>query len=543
MNKRWKRSVVLALASLGVLSTGELFNATFVNTATHSPHITTNQPLSTDPAKRNVTFTGTEALYSKPKIRSGAKVVVTRLALKELAKSDSSADNFVATREAIASNGQIYYKLNSFNGQYHGWIYGGKKAGHFGGGITPFTTFTKMALPGALSKYTFNIAAPGLNNDGKSVTYQAPMNTVYGSGRTMGDAIDYKDTAFRIDQMGTRTREGDTWVHVTSTDPAQSKADGWIMYKGLSQAESKVPANALRIDLVNSSGQLIANLDYTKDGGQTGQTIGSDYNLNGTEYWLLGANDQQKIQDAVRNALIGTGYQLDALTANQTGYLAEATIGKKTSLTVTKQDPIATNAVRINIENENNAVIASFDYPKDGGQPGQMLGTTDNGTASIADGDKAAIQSGITTALKSSGYKFTDLTADQLTQLADAKLGGSVYLKTTARTDTIANNAVRINFVDPSTKKTVATIDYTNTDTDDPAPKGSNLGVQSGDSWSLKADDKTAITGQANAALAGSGYALTNNQLTDANQATLGAAKFGSSVSVDVTANQNQPSK
>ncbi len=538
MNKfKWKYPFMLSLASLSLFSAGYLLTPSQVAVAHASQQIKNDQKLTTDPQKRNVTFSGTTALYTKPAFKKGAQEVISKVALKSLAKSDSSADNFVAYRQAVTTTGQTYYKIVSFDGQYRGWIYGGKHAGKFAGGLKPFTTFKEIPLSSNLSKYTFNIAAPGLNNDGKSVTYTEPLNTVYGAGRTVGDAVAYKDAAFKVDKMGTRTREGDTWVHITSTDPSAAKANGWILYKGLSQAEDPRSQDAIRIDLVNSKGQLIKYIDYKKSGAQSGQTLGSSYSNDGTMVWLLGASDQRKIQDAVRDALNGTGYALDALSINQTGYLSEATFGGKTSLTALPADPIPDNAVRVNIEDQNDAVIGSFDYTRDGATAGQTLGTS----SQLSSDDQNAIQSDIKKTLKSTGYALTSLSPDQVSQLANAGFGSSVYLKTTTRTNEIADNAVRINLVDSQTKKTITSFDYTNTDADDPAPKGSNLGVASGDNWSLKPEDQTAITSQANAALDGTGYSLTDNKLADADLAALSAAKFGNAVNVSVSANKQAP--
>ncbi|MFD1124433.1 hypothetical protein ACFQ22_03550 [Lentilactobacillus raoultii] len=529
---KWHSPLILSLITVGLFSGSYLLTTSQATSAHADQQIKSDQKLTSQPQKRNVTFTGTVPLYTKPAFKKGAQEVVSKVALKALAKSDSSADNFVAYRQVTTNHNQVYYKIASFSGQYRGWIYGGHHAGKFAGGLEPFKTFKTIPLPSNLTKYTFNIAAPGLSNDGKSVTYTAPMNTVDGAEQTVGDAVAYRQTPLKVDQMGTRTREGDTWVHVTSTDPSASKINGWILYKGLSQAESPISSTAVRIDLVNSSGQLVKTIDYQKDGVKAGQTLGSSYSNDGTLVWLLGASDQQKIQDAVRDALKDTNYSLEALSTSQTGYLAEATFGGKTSLTVQPADPVPNNAIQINIVNPADAVIGSFNYTKAGAATGQALGSD----SQLSADDQSAILDNAKTALKSSGYSLKSLSPSQINQLAATTFGSRVYLKTTTKTDTIANNAVRINFVDPATKKTVTSIDYTNTDSDDPAPKGSDLGIQSGDQWSLKAEDKTAITGQANAALDGTGYELANHSLNDSAITTLGAAKFGQAVNLDVTA-------
>lgn len=66
------------------------------------------------------------------------------------------------------------------------------------------------------------------------------------------------------------------------------------------------------------------------------------------------------------------------------------------------------------------------------------------------------------------------------------------------------------------------------------------MGVQSGNNWTLRSEDNTAITNEAITALDGTGYSLTDNKLSDADLATIGAAKFGSSVSINVSADNAQ---
>ncbi|QIR10052.1 S-layer protein [Lentilactobacillus hilgardii] len=106
MNKfKWKSPIVLGLATFSLFSTGTLLIASQASAAHVPEQITNNQKLTTDAQNRNVTFTGTTALYTKPSVKKGAQEVISKVALKELAKSDSSADNFVAYRQATTKNG------------------------------------------------------------------------------------------------------------------------------------------------------------------------------------------------------------------------------------------------------------------------------------------------------------------------------------------------------------------------------------------------------------------------------------------------------
>ncbi|GEP24412.1 hypothetical protein [Lentilactobacillus diolivorans] len=526
----WKQPLFLTAVALGTAVSFSVFTASTAQASSKPIHITSNKKLTSNPQTRNVTFTGKSALYTKPDFENSSIMIADKKQLSQLAKSNSSADNFIASKVATTNKGTVYYKVKSYSGSYSGWIYGGKTIGKFNGGLSTFQTFTTTQPSPDLTQYNYTIAAPGLSNDGKTITYQSPINTQYGIGKAIGDSVTYKNASFKIDQTGTRTREGDTWVHITAIDPANSKANGWISYKGLAQAESPIPDNAVRIDLVNTDGKLIRYINYTKSGAQKGQPLGVSDNLS----YLLNLDDQANIQAKIRDALKGTGYSLEALTANQTGYLAAATFGSKTSLTLTKSDPIASDAIRVNITNDNNAVVASFDYQKAGEQPGQSLGSITSGSNQLSQDDQSALQTNINTALNKSNYQLSKLSADQLSDLANARFGDSVYLKATTGSGAIADNAVRINFVDAASKKVIKSVDYVNTDADDPAKKGATLGTQSNGAWVLADEDVTGITALAKTNLSGTGYGLTGDKLSATQQATLGAAKFGSSVNIDV---------
>lgn len=124
-------------------------------------------------------------------------------------------------------------------------------------------------------------------------------------------------------------------------------------------------------------------------------------------------------------------------------------------------------------------MVASFNYQKAGEQPGQSLGSITSGSNQLSQDDQSALQTNINTALNKSNYQLSKLSADQLSDLANARFGDSVYLKATTGSGAIADNAVRINFVDAASKKVIKSVDYVNTDADDPAKKGATLGTQS----------------------------------------------------------------
>ncbi|WP_225434330.1 hypothetical protein [Lentilactobacillus buchneri] len=49
----------------------------------------------------------------------------------------------------------------------------------------------------------------------------------------MDNTTNYGEARFRLDRIGTRTQEGDTWVYIVATDPAYTVVNGWIKLDGL----------------------------------------------------------------------------------------------------------------------------------------------------------------------------------------------------------------------------------------------------------------------------------------------------------------------
>ncbi|WP_054645591.1 hypothetical protein [Secundilactobacillus oryzae] len=182
---------------------------------------------------RNVTLNGTNAIYTKVGTLKGARVVASKTTVKHLANSTSSKKNFRVYDVAVTNRGSVYYKVVSFDKAYRGWIYGGKSASTFAGGINSYDTFTEGTLTTEQKNGTFSIANPGTANDNKTVTYKVPAWTQYKVGRVITDSTPYKEAHFNITAVGTRTREGDTWVKVEATDAKYSAANGWILYSGL----------------------------------------------------------------------------------------------------------------------------------------------------------------------------------------------------------------------------------------------------------------------------------------------------------------------
>lgn len=237
MKNNLRKSLFVGMAALGFVAIAGSASANQASAKSYAK-VTSNQTLTTDASTRNVNVTGSSALYTKAGTLKGARLVASTSTLKGLSTAQTSKSNWRAYRVAETNRGSVYYKVVSFDGKYHGWIYGGKSTASFNGGLTSYDTFKTGTVTDDQKNNTYKIASVGTANDNKTVTYTAPAWTQYKIGRAITDSTPYKDATFKIDQTGTRTREGDTWVHITATDSKDSAANGWILESGLTKASS-----------------------------------------------------------------------------------------------------------------------------------------------------------------------------------------------------------------------------------------------------------------------------------------------------------------
>ncbi len=425
MSFKFRKSLLMSMAALG-LFTAVGFSAANKADAKSYARVTSNQKMSTDPTTRNVSFTGGNALYTKAGTLRGAKLVASTRTLSTLANSSSSTDNFRAYRVATTNRGSVYYKIVSYDGNYRGWIYGGKSTTSFGGGVKSFTTFSTTNLSTVQQNSLYKISNPGIANDGKTVTYKQPAWTQYKVGRQILDSTPYANATFKVTQVGTRTREGDQWVNIQATDNQYSQANGWILYSGLTVTETPVADNAVRINLVDSSNSnnVVKSVDYAKTGAQKGSRLGTQSGNT----WSLATADRTSIQNQINTALTGSGYYLGALTASQASTLAQATFGSSVNISVTKQSPVADNAVRINFVDSQGNFIKSMDYTTSGATKGNPVGTWNGSSWVLADYIRSAISSQATTALAGTGYSLPNnaLTDSQASMIASTRYGDTV---------------------------------------------------------------------------------------------------------------------
>lgn len=366
MKSNLKRTLFTSVAALGFFAAVGAFNGQNASAKTYAK-VTSNQPLAMNAADRNVNFTGTKALYSKAGTLKGARLVAGTSTLSNLATSNSSQDNVRAYRVARTNRGSIYYKVVTFDGQYRGWIYGGTSNSDFGGGLVQYATAKSAGLTTDQQTGTFKIANPGTANDGKTVTYKQPAWTQYKIGRQITDSSAYANTTFKIDQAATRTREGDTWVHISATDSSKSAANGWILYSGLTKLASTTPTTpttnkSVQIILTDPNGNQLRTISYTNANAVQGNTLGS---VNGNT-WSLAPNDASSITTQINQALAGTGYGLSgnvangALTSDQISALAQAKFGSSVTI---KTVALGQGTLAINPQDVNGVNLALGNGP------------------------------------------------------------------------------------------------------------------------------------------------------------------------------------
>ncbi|GAD16418.1 S-layer protein [Lentilactobacillus otakiensis] len=356
MNKNLKRSIYTGIAALSFVAIAGTANATNASAKSYAK-VTSNKALTTDATSRNVNVNGTNALYTKAGTLKGAKTVATKATLSSLSTSKSSEKNWRAYRVATTNRGSVYYKVVSYDGTYRGWIYGGKSTTAFAGGIKSYNTTTDptastdtssssassysttssqasqtSALTTAQKAATYKIANTGTSNDGTEVTYTYPAWTQYKKGRVITDSTPYKDATFKITDETTRTREGDLWVKIEATDSANSKANGWIKYSGLTTA-STTPTSTFD---ANTSVK-IAYRDVS-----TGKTIST------TKTWTTATSGTKEGDTVGTTALNTSGYNLSSYILNAgapSGYAFKTSDGSTTATTSNLNvSPTITNA-------------------------------------------------------------------------------------------------------------------------------------------------------------------------------------------------------
>lgn len=365
MQSSLKKSLYLGLAALSFASVAAVSTTASAKSAAK---VTSDKVLTTDATKRNVNLTGTNAIYTKPGTVKGAKVVATTTTAKNLNKSTTSHENFRAYRVAKTNRGSIYYKVVSYNKVYRGWVYGGKSADTFAGGLTSYDTFKEGTLTADQKSGTYKLKNAGKTTDG--LTYKQPAWTQYKIGKTIADTTAYKDATFSVDKVGTRTREGDTWVHVVNQNTADTKADGWILLSNLTQTNAFNKASQVKVNINNLKGETLKSFNYNVGTNATNTNATNTNAVDGTVYNSTATPEHfaQGFADTVNNALAGTGYKVDG--DNALNHVANLKSGSTLTIYATegtqKPSTVSVFAQYPDTPSINQVKVATADQTKDG---------------------------------------------------------------------------------------------------------------------------------------------------------------------------------
>lgn len=415
MQSSLKKSLYLGLAALSFASVAAVSTTASAKSAAK---VTSDKVLTTDATKRNVNLTGTNAIYSKPGTVKGAKVVATTTTAKNLNKSTTSRENFRAYRVAKTNRGSIYYKVVSYNKVYRGWVYGGKSATAFAGGLTSYDTFKEGTLTADQKTGTYKLANPGKTAAG--LTYKQPAWTQYKIGKTIADTTAYKDATFSVDKIGTRTREGDTWVHVVNQNTADTKADGWILLSNLTQTNAMNEATQVKVNVKSTDGTLIGSFNQAVGTTAKGQLVDNDvlYDTAANPTALA-----QKFLDAANQAISGTGYKVSSDSVN---LIANVKAGDTITLYAAKG------------EQAYQTIVA---YKDNGTTATPLISNTADTTAQGADPSLVVKLPTLTTPFsgtKGANYKAADVVANLTTNKATTLYTANYGLGTDGKPSTTA---------------------------------------------------------------------------------------------------------
>lgn len=344
MRSSFAKSIYVGAAVLGLAG----LSAVTTTTASAKSHVTAGAYTALTKGQ-NVTVTGTNAIYSKPGTVKGAKVVASKKTVAKLAASKKSSDTFYAYGTKTTNRGSVYYKIVTMNKKYRGYIYGGKTAGTFAGGVKTTETMTKAAVP---SQTTVYFANPGTAN----VTWTAPKNTDINAKKNVVNTTPFAGDKLTITDAATKTKEGSLYYYVK--DATHPSVSGWI-YSGAVTSDAKVAFNQATDVKVNftNDGKTVASgvlqnllADSTKKAANAvGTAVGTDATAKATTV-ATGATNAW-----VDTQLQGTGYTYDKTSNANAAALLAAKTGDTITLSVNKGTTVTSTIVAYNQKNGTDA--------------------------------------------------------------------------------------------------------------------------------------------------------------------------------------------
>lgn len=337
MKKSLKKTLFAGVAALSFVAVAGV-SSTNASAKSYAK-VTSNKALTSDATTRNVTFTGTNALYTKAGTLKGAKTVATKTTTKALANAQTGKANLRAYRVATTNRGSVYYKVVSFDKQYRGWIYGGKSAAAFAGGVASYATTKDATAPASTNTYKLSSTSTTAN----TTLFKAPAWTQYkvgrakdASGKVITSTDAYKNATFTVSKAVTTSREGETWYQISSSNANLNGA--WVKASDVTQTNPQSDTS-VRFTFTDPSGNVVKTLDYSKANAKSGETLGSLLTgTNGNYSWSLSKDVTNDLQSKIDAALSGTGYSYNVSQNEAT--IAQAKAGSTVTLPVTKGDVV-----------------------------------------------------------------------------------------------------------------------------------------------------------------------------------------------------------
>ncbi|WP_203650375.1 S-layer protein [Secundilactobacillus yichangensis] len=268
MQSSLKKSLYLGLAAVSFVAVA---GTTSANASAKSyAKAGSYSTLTTPAASRNVNLTGTNAVYTKPGTVKGAKLVATTTTAAKLNKSTNGSANFRAYGVKTTDRGSVYYKVVSFDGQYRGYVYGGKSTSAFAGGLVSYATTKDATAPKSTDVYNLNQGTT--STTANTLFFKEPAWTNYKVGRAKVDgkvlaSTDaYKSAKFTFNKAVTTSREGDLWYQIASVNGSTSNGlvGAWVKASAVSNfANPANDNNSIYVKYVDSNANAVGTATFT----------------------------------------------------------------------------------------------------------------------------------------------------------------------------------------------------------------------------------------------------------------------------------------
>jgi hypothetical protein len=464
MKSGLKKSLYLGLAAVSFVAAAGAASTT-ASAKTYAK-VTSNATLTTDATTRNVTLTGTNALYTKAGTLKGAKVVATTTTAKKLNTSTTGKANFRAYRVATTNRGSVYYKVVSFDGTYRGWIYGGKATDAFGGGIASYATTKTATAPASDATYKLSAATSDTAN---TLFFKEPAYTQYKVGRAkvngtvLASTSAYKDSTFTFGAAKTTSREGDLYYQIASVDGSTTNGlvGAWVKASNVTQTNAEpeaTSANSVTVVYRDSNRNVIstaAKKFIAKSGTTTTaneKVPATDTNTAGqtlTQFASANVPSGYTITDASdsTNATYGGSYYVTiAKAATSKASLYYTTSATSTSATALSASDFAAGYPALSAATQTSTFTgtdgSTFDFSK--------LADAFAGTSTAADGTKGFYGTSASTG-KVYFYSY-NADATKANNAAAAKYGDAIKVvftrtEVTAPTSTSTTNTGNTDYL------------------------------------------------------------------------------------------------